>query len=158
MTLTERYASDRLVYHVLNGGMGRMTLFEEDADYREFLRVVGETFRLVCMPICGYCAIPNHTGTFCSGRWVMTIFPVSCSGLPTRTSNGDNSIATASAAGMSIRADSSRFPSRRTITTIRYHVTPSEMPCGPRWSSGPKTGAGRAFRQGDPWSRTKLGR
>ncbi len=37
-----------------------MTLFEEEADYRAFLRVVGETLRLSAMRICGYCVMPNH--------------------------------------------------------------------------------------------------
>ena len=49
-----------MVYHVLNRGVGRMTLFDEDADYRAFLRVVGETLRLAPMRICGYCLMPNH--------------------------------------------------------------------------------------------------
>jgi hypothetical protein len=43
-----------MVYHVLNRGVGRMTLFDEDADYREFPRVVGETLRLAPMRIYGY--------------------------------------------------------------------------------------------------------
>jgi REP element-mobilizing transposase RayT len=37
-----------------------MTLFDEDADYRAFLRVVGEALRLAPMRICGYCLMPNH--------------------------------------------------------------------------------------------------
>ena len=49
-----------MVYHVLNRGLGRMTLFYEHADYRAFLRVVGETLRLAPMRICGYCLMPNH--------------------------------------------------------------------------------------------------
>ncbi|MFM7739596.1 MAG: transposase, partial [Planctomycetota bacterium] len=49
-----------MVYHVLNRGVGRMILFDADADYRAFLRVVGETLRLAPMRICGYCLMPNH--------------------------------------------------------------------------------------------------
>ncbi|MEX0866185.1 MAG: hypothetical protein WD030_02435 [Pirellulales bacterium] len=51
-----------MVYHVLNRGVGRMTLFEDDADYRFLLRVVGETLRLAptaptAVPrVCGRCA------------------------------------------------------------------------------------------------------
>jgi REP element-mobilizing transposase RayT len=37
-----------------------MTLFDEDADYRAFLRVVGEALRLAPMRICGHCLMPNH--------------------------------------------------------------------------------------------------
>ena len=60
MPRTKRCTPGGLVYHVLNRGVGRMTLFEEDADYRAFLRVVGETLRLAPMRICGYCLMPNH--------------------------------------------------------------------------------------------------
>jgi putative transposase len=49
-----------MVYHVLNRGVGRMTLFETDSDYRAFLRVVGQTLRLTPMRICGYALMPNH--------------------------------------------------------------------------------------------------
>ena len=60
MPRSERYTPGGLIYHVLNRGVGRMTLFEEEGDYRAFLRVVGETLRLSAMRICGYCVMPNH--------------------------------------------------------------------------------------------------
>jgi hypothetical protein len=43
-----------MVYPVLNRGVGRMTLFDEGADYHAVLRVVGETLRLATMRIHGY--------------------------------------------------------------------------------------------------------
>lgn len=54
MPRTKRYTPGGLVYHVL------MPLLEEDTDYRAFLRVVGETFRLAPMRICGYCVMVSH--------------------------------------------------------------------------------------------------
>lgn len=53
-----------------------------EADYRAFLRVVGETLRLSPMRICGYGVNPNHaiTGTFCFGPRGTTTSARSCSG------------------------------------------------------------------------------
>jgi putative transposase len=49
-----------MVYHVLNRGVGRRTLFEKDADYLAFQRVIEETLRTRTMRICAYCLMPNH--------------------------------------------------------------------------------------------------
>ncbi|MFM7070520.1 MAG: hypothetical protein ACKO38_01825 [Planctomycetota bacterium] len=54
MPSTNRYTPGGMVYHVLNRGVGRMTLFDVDADYHAFLRVVGEALRLAPMRIWGY--------------------------------------------------------------------------------------------------------
>jgi putative transposase len=49
------------VYHVLNRGVGRMTLFDKDADYEAFEKVLGQALQrepgvsLLC-----YCLMPNH--------------------------------------------------------------------------------------------------
>ena len=49
-----------MVFHVLNRGVGRRTLFEKDADYLAFQRVVEETLRTRPMRVCAYCLMPNH--------------------------------------------------------------------------------------------------
>jgi len=49
-----------MVFHVLNRGVGRRALFETDADYEAFERVLDETLRIRRLRICAYCLMPNH--------------------------------------------------------------------------------------------------
>jgi hypothetical protein len=51
------------VFHVLNRGNGRQTLFFGSADYEAFVRVVKEALWIVPMRILGYCLMP-------CGPWV----------------------------------------------------------------------------------------
>jgi putative transposase len=60
MPRTRRFAPGGVVYHVLNRGVGRMTLFRSPEDYRALLRVVGETLRAAPMRICAFSLMPNH--------------------------------------------------------------------------------------------------
>ena len=46
-----------LVYHVLNRGVGRRTLFEKDGDFLAFEKVVEETLRTCRMRICAFCIL-----------------------------------------------------------------------------------------------------
>jgi putative transposase len=56
------------VYHVLNRGNGRATLFHKDADYGAFLRVLAETQDHVpTMRLLAYCLMPNH--------WHLVLWP-----------------------------------------------------------------------------------
>jgi putative transposase len=55
-----RYAPGGMVFHVLNRGVGRRTLFHKDADFLAFERVVEETLRTCPMRICAYCLLSNH--------------------------------------------------------------------------------------------------
>ncbi len=48
------------IFHVLNRGNGRQTLFATSADYLAFVRVVQESLLIVPMRIGGYCLMPNH--------------------------------------------------------------------------------------------------
>ncbi len=48
------------VYHVLDRGVGRRTLFEKAGDYFALERIIDETLRTRCMRICAYCLMPNH--------------------------------------------------------------------------------------------------
>ena len=49
-----------MVFHVLNRGVGRRTLFAKDQDYRAFEKVLQETLRIRSMRVCAYCLMPNH--------------------------------------------------------------------------------------------------
>jgi|GEM_PF-157489 len=60
MPRTKRNSPGGLICHVLNRGVGKMTLFEDEGDYRALLRVLGETLRLAPMRIFAFCIMPNH--------------------------------------------------------------------------------------------------
>jgi len=49
-----------LVYHVLNRGVGRQTLFRKEEDYAAFERVMAEAHQQVPLRILAYCLMPNH--------------------------------------------------------------------------------------------------
>jgi len=48
------------VFHVLNRGNQRQTLFQSPGDYEALVRVVKETLLIVPMRILAYCLMPNH--------------------------------------------------------------------------------------------------
>ena len=48
------------IFHVLNRGNGRQTLFHTPNDYEAFIRVVQETLLILSMRILAYCLMPNH--------------------------------------------------------------------------------------------------
>ena len=56
-----------MVYHVLNRGVGRMRLFDDEDDYAAFERIMEETLALRPMRICAYCLMPNH--------WHLVLWP-----------------------------------------------------------------------------------
>ncbi len=60
MPRAARYAPAGMVFHVLNRGVGRRTLFVTDADYLAFEAVLEETLRTRPMRICAYVLMPNH--------------------------------------------------------------------------------------------------
>ena len=62
-----REARGGLVYHVLNRGVGRRTLFEKPDDYFALERILDETLRSRPMRICAYCLMPNH--------WHLVLWP-----------------------------------------------------------------------------------
>jgi putative transposase len=49
-----------MVFHVLNRGVGRRTLFDKDQDFLAFERVIEETLRTCPMRLCAYCLLSNH--------------------------------------------------------------------------------------------------
>jgi putative transposase len=56
-----------MVFHVLNRGVGRMRLFDDEDDYAAFERVVEATLSARPMRICAYCLMPNH--------WHLVLWP-----------------------------------------------------------------------------------
>ena len=48
------------MFHTLNRGNGRQTLFFGPADYEAFVRVVKEALLIAPMRLLGYCLMPNH--------------------------------------------------------------------------------------------------
>jgi putative transposase len=56
-----------LIYHVLNRGVGRMTLFRSDRDFAAFLRALIDTLEVVRMRVLFYCIMPNH--------WHLVLWP-----------------------------------------------------------------------------------
>ena len=66
-----------MVFHVLNRGVGRMRLFDDDDEYAAFERVLTETLEIQPMRVCAYCVMPNH-GTSCFGQKLMATWRDSC--------------------------------------------------------------------------------
>lgn len=56
-----------MVFHVLNRGVNRRTLFYDARDYEAFVADMVETLRTKPMRICSFCIMPNH--------WHMVLWP-----------------------------------------------------------------------------------
>ena len=56
----QRVATAGVVFHVLNRGVRRLQLFDRPADYRAFLKVLGEAQERVPLRCLAYCLMPNH--------------------------------------------------------------------------------------------------
>lgn len=63
-----------MVFHVLNRGVGRMRIFDDDGDFAAFERVMEETLVIQPMRICAYCLMPNH--------WHLVLWPQNDEDLP----------------------------------------------------------------------------
>lgn len=63
-----RADSGGLVYHALNRGNGRATIFHNDGDYQAFERILEEALEHVKgMRLVSYCVLPNH--------WHLVLWP-----------------------------------------------------------------------------------
>lgn len=60
MSRTARKAPGGMVYHVINPGVGRQTLFHKHEDYAAFERVMAEAYQRLPTRILSYCLMPNH--------------------------------------------------------------------------------------------------
>jgi putative transposase len=67
MPRTARVAPGGYVFHVLNRGNERRTIFEADGDYLAFLRVMSETLEHTPLRVCAWCLMPNH--------WHLVLWP-----------------------------------------------------------------------------------
>lgn len=62
-----RKAPGGLIYHVLNRGAGRQDLFEDDADFAAFVRVLAEVLEHEPIRLLGFCLMNNH--------WHLVLWP-----------------------------------------------------------------------------------
>jgi REP-associated tyrosine transposase len=60
MPRVARYAPGGYVYHVLNRAVARLPLFEKDADFDAFERVVALALDKHPIRLLSYCLMPNH--------------------------------------------------------------------------------------------------
>jgi len=68
MPRTARIAPGGMIFHVLNRGNGRDTIFEKPGDYAAFEKAMGQTLQQVKgMRLLGYCLMPNH--------WHLVLWP-----------------------------------------------------------------------------------
>jgi putative transposase len=67
MPRVRRFLQDRLVYHVLNRGNRRATIFLEDSDYYAFLTTLVDAMEKVPMRLLAFCLMPNH--------WHLVLWP-----------------------------------------------------------------------------------
>ncbi len=51
---------DNGIYHVINRGNGRQTVFHKDRDYESFLKLLQEAKERNAVKLYGYCLMPNH--------------------------------------------------------------------------------------------------
>jgi putative transposase len=64
-----RSAQAGFVFHVLNRGVGRQTLFHKDRDYDAFVSLVEQARQKIEMRILAFCLMPNH--------WHLLLWPAS---------------------------------------------------------------------------------
>ncbi len=60
MPRTARIAPGGVVFHVLNRGVGRRTIFRKEQDFAAFERVIAHTLAAVPIELFAYCLMPNH--------------------------------------------------------------------------------------------------
>jgi putative transposase len=68
MPRTARNVIGGAIYHVLNRGNGRQTVFYKEKDYLSFLRLLKETKEKYFWSIFSYCLMPNHFHLVLSSR------------------------------------------------------------------------------------------
>lgn len=67
MARPPRISVGGVAYHVLNRANGRVQIFQNDADYAAFEKVLAEAVSRFEMRLCAYCVMPNH--------WHMIVWP-----------------------------------------------------------------------------------
>ncbi|WP_425616621.1 transposase [Anatilimnocola sp. NA78] len=56
----QRFSSAGYVFHVVNRGAGRQSLFDDEADYDQFVALLEQARQRVAMQMLAYCLMPNH--------------------------------------------------------------------------------------------------
>jgi len=56
-----------IIYHVVNRGNFRFSLFKDDGAYDDFLRIIKKALEVAPMRVLAYCLMPNH--------WHMVLYP-----------------------------------------------------------------------------------
>jgi REP-associated tyrosine transposase len=69
MPRAKRICPAGMVFHCLNRAVARLTLFEKDADYEAFERVLEEAHQRIALRILDYAIMPNH--------WHLVVWPQS---------------------------------------------------------------------------------
>ena len=60
MARPPRVAEGGLIYHALNRANARLRIFDEEADYAAFVKVLAEVVTRTGMRLLAYCVMPNH--------------------------------------------------------------------------------------------------
>jgi len=60
MPRSARQLADGYIYHVLNRGNNKQTVFHKSGDYRAFIRLMEDAKKRHPLQIYGYCLMPNH--------------------------------------------------------------------------------------------------
>ena len=55
-----RRKSQSNIYHVMIRGVNRQRIFQEEADYQKFIRILKECKEISCFELYAYCLMPNH--------------------------------------------------------------------------------------------------
>ena len=82
MPRVSRGLADGCIYHVLNRGNGRQSVFHKEGDFAAFITLLGQAKARHPINILGYCLIPNHFHLLlqvgksaelsCFMQWLMT--------------------------------------------------------------------------------------
>lgn len=67
MARSRRHCPGGVAYHAMNRAIAGLTLFETDAGYAAFERVLAEARERFAMRLCAYCLMPNH--------WHLALWP-----------------------------------------------------------------------------------
>ena len=60
MPRTARKTPGGVIFHAINRGVGRRTIFEKDGDYAAFERVMAHALAAEPVQLLCYCLMPNH--------------------------------------------------------------------------------------------------
>lgn len=60
MPRVARNLADQQIYHIINRGNRRETIFHDNYDYERFLKLLLETKSKYQIKIFAYCLMPNH--------------------------------------------------------------------------------------------------